>query len=159
MDRILHRGKYHVEGMALEKPKWRFSRLLGIDAQYTKGDKILAWSVFLYSMIYGFGAFLAIVIWNAIDPWPREWWAHWFFISNVVVLAIIGVVSTIWFTIGTTWDLTRMFKRLAAKDANLRDDGRVKDHISVADIEFVERVEHRHITDDPEAQDQDENER
>ena len=148
MQRMLHRGKYRVEGKAIDKPKWAFGRILGIDEQYTKGDKALAWSVFLWNMVWGFGlAFLGVIIWNRISPWPDEWWAEWFFITNVIIGAVIGIVSTIWFTIGTTWDLRNMFRRLAAKEANVRDDGRVAGHVSIADIELVEKVEHRNITD------------
>ncbi|MFA5866327.1 MAG: sodium:panthothenate symporter, partial [Phycisphaerae bacterium] len=50
MDRMLHRGKYHREGLKVEHPPLTFRsilpRLIGIDNQYTRGDKILAWSVF-----------------------------------------------------------------------------------------------------------------
>jgi SSS family solute:Na+ symporter len=152
VERMLHRGKYHVEGKAIEKPKWTLLKIIGIDAQYTKGDKVLAWSVFLWSVLYSFGTCLVIVIWNTIYSWPEEWWRHWFFINYIVIYAIIAIVSTLWFTIGTTWDLRRMFRRLAAKDVNVRDDGRVIGHISTGDVELVEKIEHRHITEDSEDQ-------
>ena len=134
MDRMLHRGKYRREGVELKKEKFTFKRFLGIDSQYTKGDRILAWSVFLYSFGLGFGSFLTLVIWNAISPWPNHWWATWFFISNIVVASSIGLISTVWFTIGGTWDLIRLFKRLETKEVNALDDGRVIGHVSADDV-------------------------
>jgi solute:Na+ symporter, SSS family len=151
MDRMLHRGKYHREGEKSEKAPWSFKtflpRLMGIDSQYTKWDKALAWSVFSYGLIYHFGAFVFIVVWNIFDPWPVSWWANWFLFNNLIVVGIIGIISTIWFSIGGTWDLLRLFKRLEAKETNLHDDGRVIGHVSSEDIEMVEKIDHIHIED------------
>ena len=77
-----------------------------------------------------------------------------FYINNIVVTAAVGVVTTIWFAIGGIWDLRRLFKRLAAKEANVLDDGRVVGHVSAADVALVENVEHivikeAHETDPP----------
>ena len=154
MDRMLHRGKYHREGKKSEQAAWSFRtfvpRLMGIDSQYTKGDKVLAWSVFIWSFGYGFGCFLTIVIWNTIYKWPNHWWANWFLINNLIVAGIIGVVSTVWFTIGGTRDLVRMFKRLDEKEDNLLDDGRVVGHVSADDVAMVENIDHVIISDDSE---------
>jgi Na+/proline symporter len=144
MDRMLHRGKYHREGTEVKKEKFAFKHLLGIDSQYTKGDKILAWSVFLWSFGWQFvGSFLTLIIWNMISPLSNNWWAFWFFLTNIVIAGIVGIVSTVWFTIGGTWDLMRMFKRLAEKQVNELDDGRVIGHVSADDVILVEEVEHK----------------
>jgi solute:Na+ symporter, SSS family len=151
MDRMLHRGEYHREGKKSEKAAWSLKsflpRLIGIDSQYTKWDKALAWSVFIYAIGYQFGAFLIIVIWNLFYPWPTHWWANWFMFNNLILVGIIGIISTVWFTIGGTWDLMRLFKRLEAKETNLNDDGRVIEHVSAEDIEMVEKIDHIHIKD------------
>jgi SSS family solute:Na+ symporter len=143
MDRMLHRGKYQIEGKKIRKPKWSLRRLIGIDEQYTRGDKILAWSVFIWSFGWGFGCcFIGIILWNKFYAWPKEWWAIKFFITNIVVSSIVGIVSTVWFTIGGTWDLRRLFKRLAEKEEDILDDGRVVDNVSAADVAMVEEVDH-----------------
>ena len=54
---------------------------------------------------------------------------------------IIAAVSTVWFTIGGTWDLRRLFKSLAEKEDDLLDDGRVIGHVSADDVARVEEVE------------------
>lgn len=145
MERLLHRGKYHKEGKVLERApltlRSAVQRLVGIDSQYTKWDKGLAWSVFIYSFGYQFGAFLIIVIWNYFSPWQTKWWANWFLFNNLIVVGIIGIISTVWFTIGGYWDLRRLFKRLAAKEANLLDDGRVIGHVSADDLPSLEKIE------------------
>lgn len=151
MDRMLHRGKYHREGQVLqiEPTTWRnfIPKLIGIDNQYTRGDKILAWSVFLYSFGFGFVfSFLVILIWNWISPWSNHGWSWWFYINNFLIAGVIGVVSTVWFTIGGTIDLFRLFRDLRSKEVNVLDDGRVIGHVSADDLAMVEQVDHFPIT-------------
>ena len=148
MDRLLHRGIYSENPDALlAKPKMTLNRffnekILGVDANYTKGDKILAWSVFIYSFGYGFTlCFLAVVIWNFFSPWSIEWWGYYFFIRNIIVSVIIAVVSTIWFSIGGTVDLMKMFRHLATKREDILDDGRVEGNVSTADALLFKEIE------------------
>jgi Na+/proline symporter len=146
MDRMLHRGKYQREGKTLERQPMNFKGILlsfiGIDSQYTRGDKILAWSVFIYSFVWGFViCFVAVALWNWISPWSNEWWSYWFFLQNFVIAGAIAVISTVWFTWGGTRDLIRLFKALAAKQSNVLDDGRVIDNVSADDIEMVEKLD------------------
>ncbi|MEN7973922.1 MAG: hypothetical protein ABFR47_08835, partial [Verrucomicrobiota bacterium] len=149
MDRLLHRGKYRREGEELLREKLTFrkalNKVIGITSEYTKGDRILARTVFGYSFGWAFGSFLVILIWNKISPWPDEWWGVWYFIPTVVVAGVIGTVSTVWFTWGGTRDLIRMFRDLKAKDSSILDDGRVVGHVSADDVELVETVDHTTI--------------
>ena len=129
LERMLHRGIY-ADSETKPRIPWTFrsafSKIIGIDANYTKGDKILAWSVFLWSFGYGFClCFLGIIIWNAIYPWPAHWWAIKFHITALFIPCIVAVISTIWFSIGGTVDLHRLFKSLATKHDDFSDDGRV----------------------------------
>ncbi len=139
LERMLHRGDYAEEGKALEKIPWNihtvFSKLIGIDSNYTRGDKILAWSVFLWSFGWGFLlCFVGIVIWNSIYRWPNHWWAIKFHITMLLVPGIVAVVSTIWFSIGGTVDLCRLFRRLKEKEEDYLDDGRVVITVSPEDL-------------------------
>ncbi len=146
MDRLLHRGAYRREGEEVVHEKLTFKnafrKLLGIDSQYTKGDKAIAISVFLWSMGWGFGSFLVLCIWNMISPWPNIWWIKWFLIQNIIVPGIVAVISTVWFTIGGIIDLRRLFKRLAEQEVSILDDGRVIGNVSADDVALVEKVEH-----------------
>ena len=149
MDRLLHRGVY---ADAREKAREAahvplLQRLLGIDGNYTRGDKALAWSVFLWSFGWGFClCFLGNVIWHAISPQPFEWWGRYFFLTNIAVPFFVGIVSTFWFGICSTRDLLRLFRDLddreqAGGGLNALDDGRVEGHVSLADADEVRRAE------------------
>ena len=149
MDRMLHRGAYsdgHDKANAAKEPfcfKAFFNKkLLGIDHNYTKGDRILAWSVFFFSFVKNFLIFFVVaVIWNAISPWEKEMWGHYFFIKSFLVVGIIGIVTTFWFGIGGTRDLFQLFRDLEAKESNDLDDGRVINNMSVADMAASSKAE------------------
>jgi hypothetical protein len=137
LDRMLHRGKYS-NGENRENTPWNwknvYSKLIGIDNEYTTGDKIIAWSVFGYSMVFQFLIlFVGVLIWNAVSPWPTTWWSWYFFITLVVVGIIVGSVSTVWFMIGGIIDMRRLFKDLEKRVDDPLDDGWVEGHVSLMD--------------------------
>ena len=105
--------------------------VLGIDGNYTRGDKALAWSVFLWSFGWSFClCFLGNVVWHAVSPQPPSWWGRYFFLTNIVVPCIVGAVSTVWFGVCSTRDLLQLFRDLEARErsgggADATDDGRV----------------------------------
>jgi len=132
LDKMLHRGEYNIEGTVSIKEAWTwrnaFRKIIGITPDYSKGDKIIAWSVFLYSFGYGFLiCFVGIVLWNIFDPWTLRGWGIQFFITALIVPCIIGTVSTVWFLAGGIIDLRRLFKDLSARISNPEDNGHV-DH-------------------------------
>ena len=69
-------------------------------------------------------------------------WSRWFFFNHFVLAGVIGVVSTIWFTIGGTLDLRRLLRDLDKIDENVLDDGRVVGNVSADDVQLVEQVDH-----------------
>ena len=98
--------------------------------------------MFCFSFVKNFLLFFAlVVIWNAVSPWEKEMWGHYFFIKNFLVVGIIGIITTFWFGIGGTRDLFRLFRDLEAKEDNVYDDGRVVNNMSVADIEAMKKAE------------------
>lgn len=138
LDRMLHRGEYsNGESMeSINRWTWRnvYGKLIGIDDEYNTGDKIIAWSVFGYAVVFQFlFAFVGILIWNYISPWPVEWWSVYFFITIIVVGIIVGSISTVWFMVGGFIDIRQLFKDLAKRVDNPLDDGWVEDHVSLSD--------------------------
>ena len=131
MEKLLHRGPY-ADGVTFKRFEWSFRnfflKIAGIDPNYTKSDRILAYSVFIYTFCYAWcGCFLGTLIWNTVFyRWPIEWWGIKFFITGLLVPGIIAVISTVWFAIGGSIDLYRLFKRLDAKIADDTDDGTVE---------------------------------
>ena len=159
MERMLHRGKYaigatQIKGAEQKKVGASLLRsIIGIDSNYTRGDKALAWSVFIYSFGWGFiVCFLGNVAWHflgahgILPEQPESWWGIWFFIGSLCIACVIGIVSTIWFGICSTRDLLRLFRDLEERERqggglNALDDGRVEGHVSLADAEEVARIE------------------
>ncbi len=148
LDRMLHRGQYSDGESKENKSPWTwsnaYSKLIGIDDEYTLGDKIIAWSVFFYSFVFQFLIlFVGVAIWNAISPWPLEWWSQYFFFTLIVVGLIVGSISTVWFMVGGFIDLRRLFRDLAARVNNPLDDGWVVGHVSLVDAETVGTAEEK----------------
>ncbi|MBQ3386117.1 MAG: hypothetical protein IJG53_02225, partial [Eggerthellaceae bacterium] len=143
LDRMLHRGKYNDEGKPVEKFNWSFkaiwAKVIGITPEYTKGDRAIAYSVFFYSFVYGFGlSFIGVLIWNIFYRWPAHWWSYYFFVVFILEPCIIGIISTFWFSIGGFFDLKNLFRDLRnRKNINVLDDGRVNNGVSVSDAETV----------------------
>jgi len=135
LDRLLHRGDYADANSAPRAGVWTwknvFSKLIGITEEYTRGDRILAWSVFCWNVVYRFGiVFLAVVIWNVFQPWSNQAWGVYFCWTQVYVVGIVAVVSTVWFIWGGTRDIRRLFRDLAAREDNPDDNGQVSDRFS-----------------------------
>ncbi|WP_269522558.1 hypothetical protein [Coraliomargarita parva] len=148
LDRLLHRGEYDVSNEYKEPFQWSlrsfYKKLIGITPEYTIGDRIIAWSVFGYAIVYKFGfCFVGVLIWNAISPWSVEWWSNYFFITSLVVTAILGIISTFWFLIGGIIDIRKLFRDLAARIDDPLDNGMVEGHVSLVDKKAFEARTHK----------------
>ncbi len=146
LDRMLHRGKYSLDGESKQRMKWSmrtvFSKLIGITPDYTLGDKAIAWGLFFYSICYSFLlAFIGVLIWNMVSPWPEEWWGEYFFVTLLGVPTVLAAVTTVWFGIGGMVDLVHLFHDLKLRVINPLDDGRVENNMSLADKAQLEAVE------------------
>ncbi len=148
LDRLFHRGIYSDgDSVPEEKMVWNFSsivsKLVGISPEYTKGDKIIAWSVFVWSIVYGFVImFCCVLVWNAVSGWQPAYWGMYFFISTVVAALVVGAVSTVWFMYGGIKDSFAMVRDLEKRISNPLDNGRVEGHVSLADKAHFDEIEH-----------------
>jgi hypothetical protein len=95
---------------------------------------VIAWSVFIYSFGYKFIlAFIIVVIWNQVTPWPIEWWGHYFFITTLLIPGIVAFISTFWFGIGGVVDMYRLFRDLERRTVDPLDNGAVEGNVSLSD--------------------------
>jgi len=145
LDRMLHRGKYAIDGERNIKIKWSlktvFSNLIGISPEYTRGDRCIAYGLFLYSFVFQFVImFVLVACWNIFSPWPIEWWGHYFLILQLIVPAILAAITTVWFTVGGIIDMRQLFKDLRSRKDNPLDNGQVEGHMSLADKEDLEAI-------------------
>ena len=112
-----------------------FRKAIGITPDYTLGDKIIAYSTFIWSFGVAFLLFfVGTIIWNTFSPWPIEGWGWRLFIISVVVACGKALISMVWFMIGGIVDLRQLFRDLKARtQVNDLDNGMVDGHVSLAD--------------------------
>lgn len=141
LDRMLHRGKYarldeNIGALTVEAERKRgwIQKILGFSEQYTRGDRILAWSVFWWTMGHFF-IFVVVVLWNVLfGRWSDHTWFLYWKYYGVGLTIVVGAISTVWFTVGGTLDLRKLFKRLKTLQVNANDDGRVIGHMNADDV-------------------------
>jgi SSS family solute:Na+ symporter len=134
LDRMLHRGIYAAiqreVGDKIQKPARRkigWGAIIGIDENFTLGDKwiaglLFAWSS-LFTLIMIFGT-----LWNLISPWPIAVWSTFWHYQAIVIPVTFAVVVGVWFTWGGLLDSVDLFRRLRHERVNPLDNGAVMDH-------------------------------
>ena len=129
LDKLLHRGIYSDEPEIKSTPwTWKniFNKLISITPEYTTGDKVIAWSVFIYTFVYKILiSFFLVILWNAFFPWPTEYWNLYFLITSLIIPGILGVITTVWFFCGGIIDARRLFVDLAKRKEDPLDNGQV----------------------------------
>ena len=146
LDRMLHRGKYNLDKHNQEKTVWNIktvcNKLIGITPEYTFWDRVIARSLFVYSIIYRFlGAFVIIVIWNLFQRWPISWWSGYFLVTSLLVPGAVTVIVTFWFGIGSVRDMIQLFRDLKTRKINYLDNGQVEGNMSLADKAELEALD------------------
>ena len=135
MDKMLHRGQYMDPS---EPPKnlkvdWSIrnilKNLIGITPEYKKTDRIIAYTIFVQTFIYGFLlCFVATVIWNFFDPWDVEAWSIYFLINFMIIPAIIAIICFFWLGYCGIKELFTLFRDLKNRtEINIKDNGCVED--------------------------------
>ena len=147
IDRMLHRGKYNIDGTFKTASNWSLRHLIrliaGITPMHTRGDKFISYAIMLYSYGYVFlGTFVSVALWNAVSPWPKEWWGDYFLIVFLVVPAVMSLITAVWFAIGGVIDIRQLFRDLKSRDVDALDNGMVKDGVSLSDYEKFDEISH-----------------
>jgi SSS family solute:Na+ symporter len=129
LDKLLHRGKYRLEADG-EPPvalagKFRFSKLAGVNENYSKGDRRIAYFTFWWGITPNLIGIL-VVVWNlAVARWSLAMWWKWNYFWSVLIPLVAGVITTIWFTWGVSKDLLQLFRDLERQQIDVTDDGQV----------------------------------
>ena len=144
LEKMLHRGEWADarqptadsrqpidDGRQAAKPasfgRRLLNHLVGINAEYTREDRVLAWAVFGYSIVYSFfGAFLLVAVLAKFLHWSVHAWLVKMFIVSFCVPLTLGILTTIWFTWGTTRDIRRLFRDLETRVRDDSDNGMVQ---------------------------------
>jgi solute:Na+ symporter, SSS family len=138
MDRLLHRGSYasakepiNISATSTSRQVW-LGRLIGIDENFSKGDKWIAGALFAWSMLLS-GIFIVGTTWNYFSRWPDSFWPPFWHIVGLGFPIFFALITGVWFTWGGVLGIGRFFKRLRAERINHLDDGTVKDHQNLDD--------------------------
>jgi SSS family solute:Na+ symporter len=131
MDRMLHRGAYAKPGddagETTASPRGlTWSRLIGCDANFSRGDRWIASSLLVYS--------LAFFAWCLVRPWSVAAWSSYWHFNAIVLPVFIAVVTSIWFTWGGVRDAIDLFRRLREETVNPLDNGTVIGHQNLDDF-------------------------
>ena len=130
--RMLHRGDdVPLAGAALKVRK-PFLQRLGINHDFTRGDKLLglanvAWALFWFALTWGTTLYCSRHLVS-----DHAWSTFWEIKSWVAVG--IGALVTIWITFGGISDLKFMLHRLRTMERNDLDDGTVVDHRNLNEV-------------------------
>ncbi len=147
LDRMLHRGIYDVDGEKKAQEPWSvksvFRKLIGITPEYTTGDKVLAWAVFTYSLVYGF-AVMFVLVWVSnvfFGHWLPESWGIYFHVKFLSVPCAIAAFCTFFFMIMGFRDMRQLFIDLNKRKVNELDNGTVSGNVSVVDQDAFDKAE------------------
>ncbi|MBI5382620.1 MAG: sodium:proline symporter [Opitutae bacterium] len=120
MDKLLHRGAWAVQDDAAPSVQTRIPRwmaVLGIDEQFSRRDKLLSIGMFTWNMLW-LVIFLVVTVWHVFfGAWPVSWWSQYWFYAGALIPLLVGIVTTIWFTVGGIGDIRALFRRLDARNA------------------------------------------
>lgn len=146
IEQMLHRGRYDEmerESLSPFTGKFSFRSLVGINDDFSTGDKWISIGLFGYSMGM-FTIFVIITAWNIIDPWPTAWWSSYWHIVGIGLPVFFAIVTAIWFTWGGLHDIRLFFERLNCEKVNDLDNGMVVGHRNMDDAKMpkfgIERV-------------------
>jgi SSS family solute:Na+ symporter len=137
MDRLLHRGIYavadhnsiDVERPAAKKAGWLY-RIVGIDEQFSRSDRWITLGIFFWSILWFFVFAVGSVTYLLFRPKEERsangMWADYWLWTAVYMPLLIGLVTTVWFTIGCWTDIRVFLRRLNHEAEHPDDDGAVE---------------------------------
>lgn len=133
IDAMLHRGKYRIPaddihvGSMPTKRYW-LQRFLQIDEHFTRGDKVLTYGTFAWSMFWQAATWL-ILLWSlGVGRLSPQWWFHYTLTCDVLIGSVLAVITTVWFIVGVTRDLKDLLRTLQTVKRVDADDGTVRGH-------------------------------
>ncbi len=123
MDKLLHRGKYAIEGemKVIDEVPAKGWKVLGMGKEFTKGDKFIyilsyAW-IFIWTLIFIVGTIYNL----SHDVQDSTWLSYWKY--YVIIYALVSAAVVIWFIVGGIVDMKSMFKKLSVMKRDDADDG------------------------------------
>ena len=131
LDHMLHRGKHAIKEDIVDVDKSGkniniiFQRL-GLTKEFTFADKVIFWATIGWSVLLVV-VFIIGTVYNMIKEVPDDTWLEYWEIYSWIMF-ILGIVTTIWLTIGGLMNVKQMFRDLSSAKRDEQDDGMVVNH-------------------------------
>ena len=121
LDRLLHRGRY-ADGPAPEQTTgWR---AILPSAEFTGGDRVIYWGKLVWSMtwllVFVAGTAINLLMDVSEDAWAAYWRIY------LLIVGIVGTITTVWFLIGGMIDLRALMRDLRTQAHETKDVGFVE---------------------------------
>lgn len=139
INKMLHRDELPLDAngspIIVKKP-WTFARIIGVNQDFSRGDKWITGSLFVWSVGW-FSVMIVGTSWNLlgqsglvswIKPWTNGAWLGFWHVTAIGLPVLITVVTGLWFTWGGIHDIRALFRSLKTYQIDDSDNGTVKDH-------------------------------
>jgi SSS family solute:Na+ symporter len=128
MDKLLHRGEFAIKDEHAREVKMPPTGLKAIlpSTEFTNGDKFIYYTRLIWTLGW-FAIFVIVSCYNLAFEVSDDTWAV-FWGWNTAITLIIGVGTTIWFSIGGVYDIRNMIHTLKTAKRDVLDDGMVINH-------------------------------
>ena len=126
IDKMLHRGKYAIETdqTHVDEETTLWQRIFGIDREFNWTDRLIAYSIVGWFLIWLLVFVVGTVYGIVKDPGELFWAKFWHI--YLWILFVLAVVVTVWLSWGGIRDTFRLFKQLHTQERDYSDDGMVK---------------------------------
>ena len=105
-----------------DRKKFHWRSLVGITSEYSRGDRILAWSVLIWTL-FNFSVLMVQLVWNlGFGIWSEDTWFKFWCYYQLPLSLLVGLITTIWFMWGSSRDLWRLFRSMRSGCRNMSEE-------------------------------------
>jgi SSS family solute:Na+ symporter len=130
LEKLLNRGPYAVVEDAAPKlagsasvPAWQ--RHLGVNAHFTRGDKIIYFSQMCWTLFWFIAFIIGTTVGVTIGISNTAWLGWWKFV--ILLSMSVALITVVWFMIGGIRDFRELVRRMKAERPDETDDGWVSE--------------------------------
>jgi solute:Na+ symporter, SSS family len=139
LNKMLHRDELPLDASGnpiIVKKPWSFARIIGVNQDFSRGDKWITGSLFVWSVGW-FSVMIVGTSWNLlgqsglvpwIKPWTNDAWLGFWHVTAIGLPILITIVTGLWFTWGGIHDIRALFRSLKTYKIDDSDNGTVKEH-------------------------------
>lgn len=124
LDKLLHRGVYAIESDQVtqgQKERSRFAKFFAVTHEFSLSDKIVYFGAYTWIGVWTL-IFIVGTLWNLSHEVTTAQWIKWWGF-HIGIELIFGAGVMVWYTIGGSRDVFRLFKGLNNINVDESDDG------------------------------------